>query len=659
MVHSDCTRQETIDEYFKLLKGMLESLKLSNMPQCIHNMDETGMPLDAKQLKRVAPKGMKKVHGRSSGNKTQITVVVFASASSAVIPPMVIFKGERLNHDLTKGEVPGTLYGLSENGWIDLELFFHWLNNHFVKFIPPTRPVLLLLDGHSTHFTPEAIQAAKKQGIGIIALPPHTTHQAQPLDVDVSFFKSLKSHWSNVCHAYMSENDGHVVTKFQFNNLFSKAWYLAVKPETIMNGFRKTGVYPLNEHAITLPSLSTTPSAESSSVESAFSSAQLVCFQQRYDNGYDIFVDKDYCRWLSLNHPEALPDDFGDDDAPVGPSNDSSSPDGDAPVDPSNSSSGPDEESFSDRQIATFEERYESGYDLVFDKDYIRWLTLHHPDALPQFADFTNDDEDTHSDSPPDHSSDAGDSPRNLSSTPVRAPPPPPTSFISPIQPTPDSSSTTQASESLSRSLENTRRAFSAISNFLEFPGGSTPLKKTTKSRSGAKVLTSEQSLALLEEKARKKKEEEEAKEQRKREREEKKAKREEENKQKAEERAKKAEERAKKAEERAKKAEERKRKTVEKKLERERKARMKQSGKKKASTRSSDASGLQSAEVSSNECAVCLGEYEDDIGEDGELLVSWVECTNPDCKKWMHEECLPKNDDDFYICNVCNSVFC
>lgn len=114
MVHSDGTRQEVIDKYFKLLKGTLESLNPSNKPQYIYNMDETGIPLDAKQLKRVAPKGMKKVHGRSSGNKTQITVVVRASASGTVIPPMVIFKGERLNHNLTKGEVPGTLYGLSE-----------------------------------------------------------------------------------------------------------------------------------------------------------------------------------------------------------------------------------------------------------------------------------------------------------------------------------------------------------------------------------------------------------------------------------------------------------------------------------------------------------------------------------------------------------------
>lgn len=218
------------------------------------------------------------------------------------------------------------------------------------------------------------------------------------------------------------------------------------------------------------------------------------------------------------------------------------------------------------------------------DEDYIRWLTLHHLDALPQHADFISSDEelegglttqmnvddDTCSDSLPDHPSDAGHSTQhNLSSTPVRQAPPPPTSAISPIQQeatTPGSSTTTQTTESLSKSLENTRKAFSAISDFLEFPGGSILSKKPAKNHCGAKVLTSEQSLALLEEKARKKKEEEEAKKQWKWEREEKKQK---------------AEERAKKAAEWARKAEERKRKAEEKKPERECKAQLKQSWKK------------------------------------------------------------------------------
>ena len=78
----------------------------------IYNKDETGVPLDHKQPKHIAPKGMRKVHGLSSGNKILITVVACGNAARQMLPPMVIWKGERFNHEWTVGEVPNTLYGM-------------------------------------------------------------------------------------------------------------------------------------------------------------------------------------------------------------------------------------------------------------------------------------------------------------------------------------------------------------------------------------------------------------------------------------------------------------------------------------------------------------------------------------------------------------------
>ena len=108
MVCSECAHQEVFDDYFRLLESTLDSLKLVGKPQCIYNMDEMGMPVDVKKLKRIAPKGMKKVHGQSSGNKTQITVVMCANAASSVIPPYGNIQRRKLNYDLTKDEVPGS-----------------------------------------------------------------------------------------------------------------------------------------------------------------------------------------------------------------------------------------------------------------------------------------------------------------------------------------------------------------------------------------------------------------------------------------------------------------------------------------------------------------------------------------------------------------------
>ena len=50
------------------------------------------MTLDHKQPMRIAPKGMRKVHGLASGDKSQITGVACANAAGHALPPMVIFK---------------------------------------------------------------------------------------------------------------------------------------------------------------------------------------------------------------------------------------------------------------------------------------------------------------------------------------------------------------------------------------------------------------------------------------------------------------------------------------------------------------------------------------------------------------------------------------
>ena len=131
-VRSNAVTTENMN-YFALLKKTLVEKDLLDKPShIIYNMDESGMPLDPKPLKRVACKGMKKVHGQASGDKSQITVVGCANAAGRSLPPMVIFKGERFNHEWSKGEVPDTLYGMSESGWIDSELFYYWLEKLFL-----------------------------------------------------------------------------------------------------------------------------------------------------------------------------------------------------------------------------------------------------------------------------------------------------------------------------------------------------------------------------------------------------------------------------------------------------------------------------------------------------------------------------------------------
>ena len=142
------------------------------------------------------------------------------------------------------------------------------------------------------------------------------------------------------------------------------------------------------------------------------------------------------------------------------------------------------------------------------------------------------------------------------------------------------------------------------------------PPKKNNKAKWTARVLTSAESLALLIEKEKKKKEEEEQKTKRKEEHEKKKWEKEEEKKKKAELRKKKEEEKS--------------------------KQKPKKSGSKTskmppvAAEPSSDSEvdadeeyGVQNREISSNECAICFGLYQDDLSTTGKLMREWVECTD------------------------------
>ena len=130
--------------------------------------------------------------------------------------PLWLYSWEKnFNHALSKGEVPDTFYGMSDSGWMDQELFASWFTHRFLKHAVSSRPLMLILDGHSSHFTLNLVQSVAEQDVVIFCLPPHTTADSQPLDT--SYFGPLKTHWFQACRDYLYTNPGRVVTKFQFS----------------------------------------------------------------------------------------------------------------------------------------------------------------------------------------------------------------------------------------------------------------------------------------------------------------------------------------------------------------------------------------------------------------------------------------------------------
>lgn len=233
------------------------------------------------------------------------------------MPPMVILDRKSLPPYFPHGEVPETVYSLSKKGWIDQQLFDLWFSNHFLRYAPLARPLLLLLDGHSSHYSPDTVRLAAREKVIIFALPPHTTHFSQPLHQGC--FSPLKTYWKAECQKFMSSNPGLFVSRYAFSMLFSAAWMKAMTIANIVRGFKTTGVYSLDRHAVKLPENKMEKLPEQSGLKfiplyspanlkkslPEFSEDEVRKYQTRFENGYDLH-DERYEAWLRQSHPEAL-----------------------------------------------------------------------------------------------------------------------------------------------------------------------------------------------------------------------------------------------------------------------------------------------------------------------------------------------------------------
>ena len=239
--------KERVGEFFDILTKIIDENNLE--ATSIFNADETGLTTVQKKTRKViAKKGKQQVGSISSGERgITTTAVCCASAAGQYIPPMLIFKRARSKDELKDGAPPGTIFAFNpESGYINKELFVQYLQ-HFIQTVKPSkqRKVLLLLDGHTTHTkNPEALDVARENGVILLSLPGHTTHRLQPLDV--SFFKPLSSYYSDEIEKWLRANPGRIVTQFQVSALFGKAYGRAATVGTAVNGFARTGVWPVN-----------------------------------------------------------------------------------------------------------------------------------------------------------------------------------------------------------------------------------------------------------------------------------------------------------------------------------------------------------------------------------------------------------------------------
>ena len=187
-----------LKDYFNLLKTTLDEGDYHNRPQDIWNCDETIVDLNKSTQRVIVPKRRRSAHSRDVASSEHISIHCSVSAAGATMPPFIIFKKSFPGGQYTRNGPDGALYGRQESGFMDTDLFLKRFEQIFIIHAKPSEnhPVLLLLDGHISHCSPQLIECVTKNHVTLLALLPHTTHICQPLDVSV--YKSLKSNLSKL-----------------------------------------------------------------------------------------------------------------------------------------------------------------------------------------------------------------------------------------------------------------------------------------------------------------------------------------------------------------------------------------------------------------------------------------------------------------------------
>ena len=127
-----------------------------------------------------------------------------------------------------------------------MDIFADWMD-HFINNVKPNESskVLLILDELKSHtHNLKALEKAKKSGVIMLSLPPHTSHRTQPLDI--SFFKPLKTYYYQHIEQWIRANPGRALTMFQISELFGLAYGKAATVRNAISGFTATGIWPLN-----------------------------------------------------------------------------------------------------------------------------------------------------------------------------------------------------------------------------------------------------------------------------------------------------------------------------------------------------------------------------------------------------------------------------
>ncbi|CDO74026.1 hypothetical protein BN946_scf185043.g76 [Trametes cinnabarina] len=235
-----------VEDYFKQLKNIIDEYGIPWSH--VYNMDEKGMQRGGKgKIKRIkyfVPRHRRVNYKLRSSNLELITIIECICADGSSIQPGFIFAGKEFSRDIFRDIDPRVCIALSRTGWTAEYLCLEWFKRCFIPQVNARRvsdaPILLILDSHNSHVTPEMRQAAIENNIHLFLLPPHTTHHLQPLDVGV--FAALEHAWQVHCNKFFKTSKGEDMDRGEFIRQYLTVRDTVFNADLICKAWRTAGI---------------------------------------------------------------------------------------------------------------------------------------------------------------------------------------------------------------------------------------------------------------------------------------------------------------------------------------------------------------------------------------------------------------------------------
>ena len=268
LLRAAASSKETVMLWFQKYLDVLGQLGI-NSPDQIWNVDEHGTEHAVKNKKVVGIKNVRQFQKQSTEKPNRTTMVTYVNAAGFALPPLIIHKGKF--HDTWRnGCMPGTMVRGSSKGYINKRLFADYgkkliYHLYATKRIGNGKRNIILMDSHYSHvFNYCYMRMMYERNIKVIALPPHTSHWAQPLDKNP--FSAFKEQFNKEMRKFLRKSGGRALQKTEYMSVFNVAWVKAMTPQNIKAGFKRTGIWPPNPDVIPTELFAVARKSESNSV---------------------------------------------------------------------------------------------------------------------------------------------------------------------------------------------------------------------------------------------------------------------------------------------------------------------------------------------------------------------------------------------------------